>query len=57
MIAGGEDSGLDPQMRAALLVCFAAFLLLFLYMMKVRIAVQRAQDELLTLRNQIEERA
>lgn len=54
VIAGGEDSGLDPQMWVALLVCFAAFVLLFSYLVKVRVGLQRLQDELLILKNRVE---
>lgn len=56
VIGGGEDSGLDPQMWVAVLVCFAAFILLFTYMTKVRVALYRAQDELVMLRNRVEEK-
>jgi heme exporter protein C len=56
VIAGGDESGLDPQMWAALLACFGAFLLLFFYWTKFRAGLQRMEDELIVLRNRAEEK-
>lgn len=51
VIAGGEDSGLDGRMWIALLVCFAAFVLLFTVLLKKRIRLQELRDELDALQN------
>jgi heme exporter protein C len=49
VIAGGEDSGLDPRMAAAFWVCVAAFILLFvaLYRRRLEIETLRAQADAL----------
>jgi heme exporter protein C len=57
VIAGGEDSGLAPEMWVALFVCFAAFLLLFFFFMRMRAGLQRMQDTLGALRQRLEERS
>jgi heme exporter protein C len=57
VIAGGEGSGLDPRMWATLLVCFAAFVTLFFYLVSKRAGLQHLQDELLVMRNRAEQSA
>lgn len=54
VIAGGEDSGLEPSMRVCLYTCFAMFLLLFTMLMRMRKRVQALQDELDGLHQQLE---
>jgi heme exporter protein C len=55
VIAGGEDSGLDPAMRTTLLVCLAAFTFLFFFLFKKRVALQNMQDELEAFQETLEE--
>lgn len=54
VMAGGEDSGLDPTMWYTLLVCLAGFALLFAYLFKRRAQLQFMRDELDRLQDQIE---
>jgi heme exporter protein C len=56
VIAGGEDSGLDPVMWYTLLVCLAGFALLFACLFKKRLALQSLRDELDSLQSLYEER-
>lgn len=57
VIAGGEDSGLDPVMWYALLVCLTGFILLFSYLFKKRTELQAMRDELDRLRDEAEQHA
>jgi len=50
VIAGGEGSGIDPQMFLALHACFAAFLLLFVALFYWRYRLESERAELETLR-------
>ncbi|HXF03833.1 MAG TPA: cytochrome c biogenesis protein CcsA [Blastocatellia bacterium] len=50
VIAGGEGSGIDPQMFLALHACFGAFLLLFVTLFYWRYRLERERVELETLR-------
>ena len=45
VLAGGEDSGLALPMLYTLLVCLAAFTLLFLVLMKMRVRLEQLADE------------
>lgn len=54
VLMGGEGSGLDPKMRATLMVCSAAFLLLFTVMFRRRVAVERMRALVDDLREQAE---
>jgi len=57
VIAGGEDSGLDPAMSATLYVCAIVFLLLFIYLMNRRATVERLQNETDELYRRLDERS
>ena len=46
VIAGGSDSGLDPKMRLALLMCWAAFILLGAILVRKRVQLSALTDEL-----------
>ncbi|MDH3215403.1 MAG: cytochrome c biogenesis protein [Candidatus Krumholzibacteria bacterium] len=46
VLAGGEDSGLDPAMWQALLVCVVAFMLLFFFLLRKRTELQYLRDDL-----------
>jgi heme exporter protein C len=46
VIGGGEGSGLDPAMRLTLYGCTLAFLSLFFYLVRERIALARLRREL-----------
>lgn len=45
VMAGGEESGLDPGMRAALFVCLAAFTLLFVVLLRARVKMLGLREE------------
>ncbi len=44
VIAGGEKSGLDPEMRIALFISLAAFTLLFFYLWRLRCNLEELND-------------
>lgn len=46
VLGGGEGSGLDPAMRLTLYICAGAFLSLFFYLVRERVAVARLRREL-----------
>jgi heme exporter protein C len=52
VVAGGEGSGLDPRMWAALLVTWAAMLCLLSYLLRQRLRLAGARRELSTLRRE-----
>ena len=45
VIAGGEDSGLDPAMYVSLLVAMIAIGLLYAYMLRKRLAVEKSSQQ------------
>ena len=44
VIAGGENSGLDPAMRLALLVTLVAFTVLYFYLWRLRCCIEELKD-------------
>ncbi len=44
VIAGGENSGLDPAMRVALFVSLVAFTSLYFYLWRLRCSIEELQD-------------
>jgi len=50
---GGSGSGIDPKMKLTFLVSWGAFLCLFWYLMRQRMALLGAQRELGWLRRQL----
>jgi heme exporter protein C len=52
VIAGGEGSGIDPQMKLALLVSWGAYLCLFSYLVRLRLGLANARRELTMLRRE-----
>lgn len=46
VIAGGEESGLEPSMLFTLLFCVGAFTLLYAFMLRKKIALERARGEI-----------
>ncbi len=52
VIAGGSDSGLDPQMWLGLLQAFGALLLLFAFLMYQRLQLEQARQEVEALRRE-----
>jgi heme exporter protein C len=54
VMAGGEESGLEPAMLAALLVCLAAFTLLFLVLLRARLKVAGLRDEVDRVQDRLE---
>ncbi len=57
VIAGGEGSGLDPHMWVALLVSWGAFLCLFTYLVRQRLALGELRREWSAIRREWLERA
>ena len=53
VIAGGSDSGLDPQMWLGLLQAFGALLLLFVFLMYQRLQLEQARQEVEALRREV----
>lgn len=53
VIAGGEGSGLDPRMAVTLLVTWGAFLCLFSYLVRQRLWLAEARQELVALRRRL----
>jgi heme exporter protein C len=54
VMAGGEDSGLDPQMRATLFVCLTAFTLLFIVLLRTRVRLLGLRDEVDHIQDRLE---
>ena len=44
VIAGGEDSGLDPAMFQTLMVCTVAFMLMYVVFVRMRMKLERMRD-------------
>jgi heme exporter protein C len=55
VMAGGEDSGLEPAMLATLLVCIGTFTLLYLTLLRYRLKLQALRDEVDTLQDRLEQ--
>ena len=53
VIGGGEGSGLDPKMWLTVFVTWGAFLCLFLYLVRVRMAIARMRREITRLRQEL----
>ncbi len=53
VILGGPGSGIDPRMLATLLVSWGAFLCLFFYLLRQRLALGQAQSELREMRRNL----
>lgn len=53
VIAGGPSSGMDPHMRLALFVSWGAFLCLFSYLLRQRLWLAEAQEELSRVRREL----
>ena len=45
VVAGDSDSGLHPDMQVALLLTLMAFTMLFFYLWKTRINLERARED------------
>ena len=54
VLAGGEGSGLDPEMRVALFVSLAAFTLLYFYLWRLRCDMEQLQDTAEALERQLQ---
>jgi heme exporter protein C len=55
VMAGGEDSGLDPAMAAAFITSLAAFTILFFYLWKKRVRLEMLKEQAEALQNRMEE--
>ncbi|HUI43432.1 MAG TPA: cytochrome c biogenesis protein CcsA [Terriglobia bacterium] len=53
VIGGGEGSGLDPRMWLTVFVTWGAFLCLFFYLVRVRMAITRVRREVARLRQEL----
>jgi heme exporter protein C len=54
VIAGGEGSGLDPQMRVVFFITLTAFTFLYFYLWRVRCDLERTQETVETLQRQVQ---
>ncbi|NIM19144.1 MAG: cytochrome C assembly protein [Candidatus Latescibacteria bacterium] len=55
VMAGGSDSGLDPDMARAFFTCLAAFTILFVYLLMKRVKLEKLREELDGLQERVEE--
>jgi heme exporter protein C len=55
VMGGGEDSGLDPAMAHAFLVSLAAFTILFFYLWKKRVQLEKLKEKTEELQNRLED--
>ena len=53
VLMGGEESGLDPVMFQALMVSWAAFLILFVFLATLRVRLEKDRDEVRQLRREL----
>jgi len=56
VVAGGDDSGLDPVMWYTLLVCLVGFSLLFTYLFRRRVELHALRDRLDHLQDELDHR-
>ncbi|MBI4330082.1 MAG: cytochrome c biogenesis protein CcsA [Chloroflexi bacterium] len=54
VIAGGEGSGLDPRMMLTLMVSVAAFTVFFWLLLRLRIALRTAEEEINLIQRELE---
>jgi heme exporter protein C len=54
VLMGGDSSGLDPKMFHALMMAFAAFFFLYLWLMQRRLAVEETQFEVDLLHKELD---
>jgi heme exporter protein C len=54
VLMGGDSSGLDPRMFQALMMAFAAFLFLYLWLLQRRLAVESTQFEVDQLHKELD---
>ena len=50
VLGGGEGSGLDPAMLKVLLLSWAAFSILFVFLAILRVRLEKSRDEVQQLR-------
>jgi heme exporter protein C len=53
VLAGGEDSGLDPQMFQVLMLSWVAFSILFALLVMLRVRLEKSRDEIQQLRREL----
>jgi heme exporter protein C len=53
VILGGEESGLDPAMLKVLLLCWAAFTMLFVLLAVLRVRLEKSRAEVRQLRREL----
>ncbi|MFN8006629.1 MAG: cytochrome c biogenesis protein CcsA [Terriglobia bacterium] len=54
VMAGGQGSGLDPQMKIAFFISLGAFTLLYLYLWKLRSDLELSKESVEALQRQVE---
>ncbi len=54
VMAGGEDSGLDPAMAQAFFISLAAFTILFFYLWMKRVKLEKLKEQIEELHNRME---
>ena len=55
VFAGGSDSGLDPAMRTTFIICMISFTILFVYLLQLRLKLERSREERDELLERLEE--
>jgi heme exporter protein C len=55
VFAGGSDSGLDPVMRTTFIVCMVSFTILFGYLLRLRLKLERLKEERGELHDRLQE--
>jgi len=53
IFGGGEDSGLHPDMRLALNICFLTFFVLYLFLLFVRMRLEKSNEKLREIEKKI----
>jgi heme exporter protein C len=53
VLAGGEDSGLDPQMFQVLMLSWVAFSILFALLVMLRVRLEKSREEIQQLRREV----
>ncbi len=56
VMAGGEDSGLAPEMRFVLFFCLLTFTVLFFYLLQKRYRIEKAEQEVNELYKKVSDR-
>jgi heme exporter protein C len=55
VLAGGPDSGLAPEMRTTFIICMVSFTILFGYLLRLRLKLERMREEKDELHGRLQE--